>query len=117
RAGVQPTARIVGIDAAADLQSSGIGGQGLARRGFVAGSEHNDVASFETVALVKLRIERRGLFGDKIRAQRRRIVAPGAADDLLHFAFVKIDARSEHANMLTRRVRRVECGSETLERV
>ena len=63
---------------------------------------------FEPIALVKLRIPRARSFGDKIRAQRGRIVAQRAADNLLHLAIVEIDAGPEHRHKLTGRMSSVE---------
>ena len=55
RAGVQPAARILSVDAAADVQSAGKRRQRRARLGFVAGAEHDDVAAGQSVAPVKFR--------------------------------------------------------------
>src|SRR6266487_5308808 len=96
------------MDATADLESARIRPERFAGRTFVAQTEHDEVAAFELVALVKLGIPACGLLRDKIRAQRGRIATECASNDLLHLAFVKIDAWSEHVQNLTRRATRVE---------
>ena len=72
--------------------------------GFVARAEHDDVAAEKPVAPVKFGEPRGGFLGDKIRAQAG--VAERAADDLLHFAFMQVNARTKHAFKLKRKAER-----------
>ena len=51
------------------------------------------------------------MFRDKVRAQRGRVVTERAADDLFHFPFMKIKARSEHEIIVEGRGLSVECFS------
>ena len=82
------------VHAAADVEAAGKRGECGAGFGFVAGAEHNDVAAGQLVAPVKFGKPGGGFLGDKIRAQAG--VAKRAADDLLHFAFVQINAGTKH---------------------
>ena len=50
----------------------------------------------QTVAAIHLGEPRRRFLGNKIRAQPRAIIAQRAADDLLHLAFMEINAGTEH---------------------
>jgi ankyrin repeat protein len=60
------------------------------------------VAAVEAVAFVKLREPCRRLGRDKIRAQAG--LAERAADDLLHFAFMQVNAGTKHESKLKRKV-------------
>jgi hypothetical protein len=65
------------------------------------------VAAGQAGALVKFREPRGGAVGDKVRAQAG--IAERAADDLLHFAFMQVNARTEHApklNSISRKFKR-----------
>ena len=99
RTGVEPAARVFRIDPAADLQSAGKGRERRERLRFIARTQHDDVAAGQPVALVKFGKPRGRLLRDKIRAQAAGI-AQRAPDDLLHFAFMQINARTEHAPKL-----------------
>ncbi len=67
------------------MQAARISGEGGLRGGFVAGTEHDDVATFESVAFIEFRVERTGTLGDEISTQASAVVGEGATDDLLHF--------------------------------
>jgi hypothetical protein len=89
------------IHAAADLESAGIGGECGTGGGFIPGPEHDDVAAGETVFPIQLGEPFGGTGGDKIRAQAG--IAKRAADDLLHFTFMEVNARSKHGGKLDSR--------------
>ena len=102
---VEIALRIVQMDSTANLQAIGICRQRLARCRFIARSEHDDVSTAQSIALVKFSEPRGGLIGDKVCAQRYRIITERAADDLLYFALVQIDAWPEHGTNLAVRPR------------
>ena len=91
----QPCCRIVRMDAAADLQSAGIGCQGAAGRLFIAGAKHDDMAAPEPVAVVKTRIKLCRVITFKIGHQTCAVICQAAADDLFHAAFVKVNTGAE----------------------
>jgi hypothetical protein len=97
RAGVEPAARILRIDPAADLQSAWKRGERRARLRFIARTERDDVAAGQPVALVKFSEPACRFLRDKIRVRRRGIVTQCAADDLDDFAFVQIYAGPKHS--------------------
>lgn len=97
---------VLNRNAATDLKSAGISFERGARGGFIARSEHDDMAAFEAVAFVKLGIPRGGTCRDEVDAQSGGIVAERAADDLLHLAFVEVNAGAEHVFALLRGRRR-----------
>ncbi len=84
----------VGVDAPADLQPVGKRFQRLPGRDAVAGPEHDDVAAAQVVAAIELREPRRRALRDEVGFQAG--VAERAADDLLHLAFVQVNAGTEH---------------------
>lgn len=88
RAGFEPGGGIIGVDAAANLQSARIGLQGGARLELIAGPEHDEVAARKTVAPVELRKPRRVPLGNKICPQCPGSRAERAAHDLLYLALV-----------------------------
>jgi len=94
RARHQPTARVLRVNATAQVQSAWIGRQRRAAAVSLPGP------SWMTCPPVRRRAgkvpqTRRGFFGDKIGAQTG--VAERAADDLLYFAFMQVNARSKHS--------------------
>ena len=62
----EPSRCVVGTDAAADLQTSGEGGQRLCGCVLVARAEHDDVAAEELVAAIARRKVRRRMGGDEV---------------------------------------------------
>src|SRR5436190_21208478 len=91
---VEPLPGVVSLDAAPDVHAAGEGFECGTCGGFVSWPEHNDVTAFESVAAVQFRVPFRGPFGDEVGAQLSD--AECAADNLLHFAFMEIDARTKH---------------------
>ena len=115
RTGIEPDADVGEVHTAAQMQAAGKGRERRARGGFVAGAELDDVPAIQAVEPVKdpLNLEllgepRRGLLGDEVGAQPGARISERAADDLLHLALVKINARTKHGGKLSRGVRRVE---------
>jgi hypothetical protein len=98
RAGLQPTARVAGIDPAADLKSTRKCGQRGAGFGLVAGTELDDVAARKAVAPVKSGKPRRRAVGNEICPHTR--TTQRAADNLLHFAFMQVNAGTKHVSKL-----------------
>src|SRR5690242_10217440 len=94
RSGIQPVAGVLRIHAAAEVESAGKCGQRGARFGFIAGAELDDVTAKQAVAPVKFREPRGGFLGDKIGASAG--VTQCAANDLLYFAFMQVNARTKH---------------------
>ncbi len=92
--GLQPLGRVLQVDAAADLQSAGKRRQRRAGLGLVVRAEHDHVAAVEMVAPVEFRKVGRAVIGDEIGP--RSTLAQRAADDLLHLAFMEVDAGPEH---------------------
>ena len=99
RARLQPGLGVGLIDAAAELQPAGIRGQGLAGGGFIPRTELDDVTASQPVAPIQFGKPRRRFFRHKVCA-RPADVLQRTADDLLHLAFVKVNARSKHAARL-----------------
>src|SRR5256885_11038015 len=95
---IQERAGIFIGNSAAGLQSARKRSQGSPRRTFISRPEHDYVSTRETVALVEFREPRARLIGDKVRARTGKLFVERTADNLLHLAFVKIDARPEHAD-------------------
>ena len=93
---VQPCARVVEVDPAADLQAAGISPQRRSRFSLVARAEHDDVPALQAVALVQLGVPGGRPIGDKVRLQPSRLGPERAADDLLHFALMQVNARTKH---------------------
>ena len=93
---LQPCARVVEVDPAADLQAAGIGCQGRSGFGFVARAQHDHVPALQAVAPVQLGIPGGWAVGDKVRLQPSRLGAQGAADDLLHLSLMQINAGTKH---------------------
>jgi hypothetical protein len=58
------------------------------------------MAAAQIVLFVKFGKPARRSFRNEIRPQRRGVIRQRAADNLLHFAFVEINARSEHEKKL-----------------
>ena len=92
----EPSGGVRWRDAAADLQVAWMDGQCFLRRRVVAWAEHDDMAADKPVAEIHVRIMARRQIGDEIRLQvivftvfKRR------SDDLLYFASMEVDARSE----------------------
>lgn len=100
RAGVEPAAGVVEVHTAAEVQAAGKGRERRTRRFFVASTKLDDVPARELVALVEFREPRRGPFAHEVGAQARPAVLQRAADDLLHLAFVQVNAGTEHARSL-----------------
>ena len=94
-AGGEPVGGVVGGDAAAEVESAGVGGEGGAGGVVVAGAELDDVSAGEIVGAVAGGEGGGGLVGDEVFAQAGAVVAEGAADDLFYFAVVEIDAGPE----------------------
>ncbi len=93
RAMIEPGGGIIGGNPAADLQAPGEGGQGLAGRLFVAGTEHDDVAAVEPVFPVKLGVMGRRQLGGKIGPETGPVgIGQAGADDLFDLSAVQIDA-------------------------
>src|SRR5690606_10333460 len=88
------------IDAAADMQAARISAERFLGSGFIAGAEHDDVTTFQSVTLIELCIPRAGTFGDEIGTQTSAAVGEGAADNLLHFSIMQIDTRTKHGRTL-----------------
>ncbi len=88
-AGLEPGGRVLRGDAAAELESAGISGEGVAGRLGVPGPELDDVTSAQTVRGIAGREPRGGPVADEVRFQRLRGRIESAADDLFHAAFVK----------------------------
>ena len=86
----------------ADVQSAGIGRQGLAGRRLVARPKHDDVAAAQAVAPVQFGEPAAGPLGDKVGLQIRRAASQAAADNLFDLAFMQINARTEHGVSLGR---------------
>ena len=99
--GLQPARGVVEIHAAAEVQTTGIRRQCRPRRRVIARAELNDMAAFQAVAPVEFGEPRGGFFGDKIRAQTRAAFTERAADDLLHLAFMQINAGTKHRRQAT----------------
>ena len=87
RAGIEPAGGVIGIHAAAELESAGEGGKGFARSGFIAEAKLDDMPATQVVLAIQLRVPRgderrnvptatgtRGLVG---RAPRTCSPAPG----------------------------------------
>src|SRR5262245_45525360 len=89
--------RVLGADPATYLQTAGIRAQCFSRRGFVARAQHDDMATAETIVLVKFCKPSGGPISDEVGAHPCVFVTKCAADDLLYFALMQIDARPEHA--------------------
>ncbi|MPN63848.1 hypothetical protein SDC9_211615 [bioreactor metagenome] len=92
---VQKPPGIAGMDAAAHLKPAGIGPECAQRSLFVAGAEHDHVASGEAVGAIHPRKIGRIVLGLEVGAQPGAVGAEGAADNLLDFAVMQIDAGTE----------------------
>ena len=90
----EPSRRIVGTNAAADLQAPREGGEGLRGRVLVARAEHDDVAAGELVATIARRKVRRRMGGDEV-GLGGRAVAQAGADDLLDSPLVQVNTGPE----------------------
>src|SRR4051812_46003337 len=101
-AGLEPRARVLEIDAAANLQSAGKSFEGSPGFRFVSGSKHHHVASLQTIPPVKLRVPGRRPVRNKVRPQSLRALSQGAAHDLLHFPFVQVNAGTKHPGKIKR---------------
>jgi hypothetical protein len=64
---------------------------------FIASTEHYNVATGETIALVEVSEPRCGAFGDKVGAHSNRIFTQCATNYLDNLAIAKINAGTKHA--------------------
>jgi len=103
RTRVEPSTGIVGIDSAAELESAGPGGQGVAGGLVVAGSQGNDMSAAEIVASVEIGKPAGGVRCLEIGADAGAAIGERAPDDLDDFAAPEINARSEHGRTLAGR--------------
>jgi len=67
-----------------------------ARRIFVSSTEHDDVPAFQFIATIKFGEPRSGPVGDEVGAQLPGRVTQRAADNLLHLAFMQVNAGTKH---------------------
>ena len=84
--------RILGSDAAADLQSAGIGGERFFRGFGVALAEHNHVAALDSVFLIEFRKPSGGTVRFEIRLEASSAVIQRTAYNLLYTSVVQVDA-------------------------
>jgi hypothetical protein len=95
-AALNPLARILLVDAAADLHAALPCRKGFLGCGIVSGAQHYDVGAFEVVLLVQVGIVCGGVLRGPVRLELvGRRGAEGATDNLLDAAGVEIYARAE----------------------
>src|SRR4051812_32465217 len=91
----EPLSRVGGVDASADLHTTGPHLERFARCCFIPVAQHPDVAAAEAVVAVAF-----GIPGARVIAlvvdRCRAVFGERRADDLNHFAMPKIDAGTEH---------------------
>ena len=94
---------VAGVDAAANLEAAGESPQGLERGRFISRPEQDNMPASQRVASVKLRVPGAGALRNIIRPHLGRVIAHRPPDDLLYFAFMQVDARTEHAGSIGRK--------------
>src|SRR3954468_13868497 len=87
---IKPAAGIFSGDSSADLQPAWICPQRLLCLSFVPSSEHDHMTPFQVILSIKSRVPGSRTVRNKICAYTLGS-AQRAADNLLHFAFMKID--------------------------
>jgi hypothetical protein len=87
-AGFQKIQRVVGVYAAPNLQSAGVGSQGFPGSLLVTGPQLNHVSAFESVFSIQLGIPCAGTFRYEIGFQTATVIGQGAADDLFDLSVV-----------------------------
>ena len=101
-AGIEPLLSVRRVDSSADLQTTWIGLQG--RRGglSISWTQHNHVSPSELVSKVHFGIRGGRSIGGKVGGKvvvwllgASGLIGEGGANDLLHLAGMKINARSE----------------------
>ena len=110
RTGIQPGPCIVGIDAAAELETARPSREGFAGRRFVPGTELDHMPADKPVAVVELGEPSGRLLGHEVGGHAGAAVRQRAADDLGHAAVAEVDARSEHGSNLNGGPRRQKHG-------
>jgi hypothetical protein len=93
--GLQPLGGILRMDASTDLQALWVGAQGFARRALVVRTELDNVPASERIAAILLRIVLCRLVTLKIGLQALTVFLEAAANDLLHFTFMEVNAWTE----------------------
>ena len=99
-AGIKPTSSVIGIHAAAELETAGENGEGFARSDFIAGAKLDDVAAAQVILAIQLGVPRSRAVGNKVGLRPFRAIRKRAADNLFHPTLVQIDAGAEHDGRL-----------------
>ena len=86
-AAVEPVGGVVCVDAAAQLQTAGKGGERMCCSMFVTGAEHDDVPTVQIIMPVELSEISGWFFGDEICLGNGPVTQCGT-DDLLDLALV-----------------------------
>ena len=96
RAGFEPLAGVVDGHAATQMHSARESRKRRFGRLVVAVAKLDDMASAQAVLTIQVRKPGGGLLGDEVGLQTVVVVSQRPTDDLLHLAFVQIDAGTKH---------------------
>src|SRR5262249_17221663 len=96
RAGREPPGGVISGNTAAELKSAGKSAQRFARRRFVSRPQQDAVSAGQLVSSIKLSEPGRRAIRNVVGFRTSGSGVERAADDLLYFTFMQVNARTEH---------------------